>query len=97
MEENNLFWNQLSKFYKIFADSTRLRILNSLLTSEKSVTQICEELNMSQSAVSHQLRILRQSKLVKARKSGKEVYYSLSDEHVEMIIKMGKEHVMEED
>ena len=85
-----------AELFKIFADSTRIRILYSLLDEkEKSVTQICESLNMNQSAISHQLRILKNYKLIKNRRDGKTIYYSLADKHVENIIDQGIEHTIE--
>ena len=87
----------MAVLFKMFADATRLKILQTLINTELNVCEIAYLLNMSHSAISHQLATLKMANLVKARKSGKEVYYSLADEHVEMIIKMGKEHVMEED
>lgn len=80
---------------KNFSDSTRIRILYSLFESERSVSEISELLNMNQSAISHQLRILKDSKLVKNRREGKTVYYSLDDDHVYNIIAQGIEHVKE--
>lgn len=81
--------------FKIFGDSTRIRILYSLYQKEKNVNEISEELNVSQSAISHQLRILKSSKLIKNRRSGKEMFYSLDDDHVYNIIAQGIEHVTE--
>lgn len=81
--------------FKLFADSTRIRIMYSLYEKEKNVNEIAEELNATQSAISHQLRILKSSKLVKNRRSGKEVFYSLDDDHVYNIIAQGIEHVSE--
>ena len=86
---------ELAELFKVFGDSTRTRILTCLEYSELCVCEISEVLNMSISAVSHQLRVLRQSKLVKARKIGKEVYYSLDDDHVLQIISFGFEHLNE--
>ncbi len=85
---------ETADFFKLFGDSSRLRLLILLLHGEKCVTDIAEELNMSQSAVSHQLRVLRQSRLVKYRRDGKTVFYSLDDEHVECIIKDGMQHII---
>ena len=85
----------VSELFKVFGDSTRTNILMALFESEMCVCDICELLRMTKSAISHQLRILRQSKLVKARKSGKEVFYSLADEHVKKIFEMAIEHVVE--
>ena len=78
--------------FKVFADSTRLKILYSLFDSELCVCDIAETLNMSQSSISHQLRTLKQSRLVKYRRDGKSIYYSLADEHVKTIIFQGIEH-----
>ena len=84
-----------AELFKIFGDSTRIRILYSLLEKEKNVNEISEELNMTVSAISHQLRILKGSDLVKNRRSGKNVYYSLADDHVVHILSEGIEHVEE--
>lgn len=94
MNETMLY--ELADLFKVFGDSTRLRILSILMEKEESsVTDLTEDLNMTQSAVSHQLRTLKQSKLVKARRDGKQVYYSLDDEHVRSIIATGMEHLEE--
>lgn len=85
----------LAELFKVFGDSTRLKILCVLLESEMCVCDIAELLNMSFSAISHQLRVLKQSKLVKFRREGKTVIYSLSDEHVRLIIDQGLEHIGE--
>jgi len=85
----------VAELFKVFGDSTRTNILMALFESEMCVCDIGAILNMSKSAISHQLRILRQSKLVKARKSGKEVFYSLADDHVKKIFEMAIEHVNE--
>ena len=85
----------LAELFKVFGDSTRIRILYSLMQSEKNVTEITEELGMNQSAISHQLRILKTSKLVAARREGKAMIYSLADDHVKTIIAMGVEHIEE--
>lgn len=87
--------NELVQFYKIMGDETRLRILKLLEDQEFNVGAISESLQMNQSAVSHQLQLLRYHDLVKTRKSGKEVYYSLKDDHVSIIFKYGLEHIME--
>ncbi|MDD6435613.1 MAG: metalloregulator ArsR/SmtB family transcription factor [Clostridiales bacterium] len=87
----------LAELFKVFGDSTRIRILFSLFDKEKNVSEICGEINMNQSAVSHQLKILKTSKLVKSRRDGKAVYYSLDDDHVKTIIAMGKDHILEKD
>ncbi len=87
----------LSEIFKLFADETRLRIICAILNTELCVCDLCEILNLNQSAVSHQLQLLRSSKLVKYRKEGKQVYYSLEDEHIESIIKMALAHITEGD
>ena len=88
--------SELAELFKIFGDSTRIRILYDLFRGEKNVTEICEDLEMNQSAVSHQLKILRTSKLISSRREGKSMIYSLADDHVKTIIAMGKEHIEEE-
>ena len=85
----------LADLFKIFADSTRIKILYGLFESEMCVCDIAQLLNMTQSAISHQLRSLKQSKLVKYRREGKTVFYSLADAHVRTIINQGLEHVEE--
>ena len=92
-EEGVLF--DLAEFFKVFADSTRIKILYVLLQSEMCVCDIGHALNISQSAVSHQLRVLKQMRLVKYRKEGKSIFYSLSDRHIEHILNQGIEHIME--
>ena len=87
--------NLLALLYRMFADPTRLKILQVLQNHELNVCEIAFLLNMTHSAISHQLATLKMSKLVKSSKKGKEVYYSLDDEHVSMIISIGKEHIME--
>jgi DNA-binding transcriptional ArsR family regulator len=85
----------LADFFKMFADSTRVKIISALLTSELCVCDISFLLGMTKSAISHQLRSLRQTKLVKSRREGKIVYYSLDDEHIKTIISQGIEHIKE--
>ena len=85
----------LSEFYKIFGDETRLRILDLLLNKPLCVNEISGYLDVSQSAISHQLKNLRASNLVKTEKNGKNVYYSISDEHIKVILKYGLEHIKE--
>lgn len=85
----------LAELFKVFGDSTRAKILSCLEISELCVCDICDCLNMNKSAISHQLRILRQAKLVKAKKKGKEVLYSLDDEHVSQIFQCGILHLQE--
>jgi len=85
----------LSEFFKVFSDSTRIKILSSLLVSEMCVCDLAAVLGTSQSAISHQLRLLKAFRLVKSRKAGKVVYYSLSDDHVKSIIELGLAHLSE--
>lgn len=85
----------LAELFKVFGDSTRVKILYVLFEGERNVTQICDVLGMNQPAVSNQLKILKTSKLVKSRRDGKSMLYSLADEHVKTIIAMGKEHLEE--
>ena len=92
-QEEVLF--DLAEFFKVFADSTRIKILYVLLQSEMCVCDIGHILNISQSAVSHQLRMLKQMRLVKYRKEGKSTFYSLSDRHIEQILSQGIEHIAE--
>ena len=92
-EETELY--DLAELFKVFGDSTRIRILFVLFGSEVCVCDLAETLNMTQSAVSHQLKILKQAKLVSSRREGKSVFYSLADEHVRTIIDQGREHIEE--
>ncbi len=85
----------LSELFKIFGDSTRVKIINVLINGEMSVNSISERIGASQSAVSHQLRILKDSKLVKYKKIGNMAYYFLADDHVEKIFMLGCEHINE--
>ncbi len=85
----------LAELFKAFGDTTRIRILYALFESELCVNDMAQLLGLSQTAVSHQLRVLKNNKLVKFRKEGKIVFYSLSDDHVRKIIEMGMEHVEE--
>ncbi len=85
----------LAELFKMFADSTRVKILYALFESELCVCDIAKVLNLTQSAVSHQLRILKGGKLVKYRREGKVVFYSLADEHVRSIIELGMDHISE--
>ena len=85
----------LVDFYKVFGDATRIKILYALLQSEACVCAIADGVGMTQSAVSHQLRTLKQLKLVKNRREGKTVYYSLADSHIQMILNNGMEHIRE--
>ncbi|MGN1317609.1 MAG: ArsR/SmtB family transcription factor [Lachnospirales bacterium] len=90
---DTLFYD-LGDFFKIFGDSSRLKILFVLFKGEKGVSEIVDEVGMSQSAISHQLRILRQNDVVKFRKEGKNVIYSLDDEHVSILLEKGIEHIL---
>jgi len=92
-DENILF--DLSELFKVFGDSTRIRILYCLFSSEMCVCDIATLLNMTQSAISHQLSVLKRSKLVKSRRDGKTIFYSLADSHVRTMIDQGVEHVTE--
>ena len=85
----------LAEFFKVFADSTRMKIIFALMENELCVCDIANIVQTTQSAISHQLRLLKQSKLVKFRKEGKVVYYSLDDEHISQIVKKGREHIEE--
>lgn len=87
----------LAELFKVFGDSTRVRILFTLFDDEQSVTDIAEALNMTTSAVSHQLRILKTNKLIDSRRDGKQIFYFLADEHVHSILDVGREHIEEED
>ena len=92
-DEERLY--DLAELFKVFGDTTRIRMLYVLFESEMCVCDIAELLNMSQSAISHQLRILKQARLVRARREGKTVYYFLADDHVRAIIGQGMEHIEE--
>lgn len=94
MPEEEILYD-LAEFYKVFGDTTRIKILYILLKSELCVCDISQVLGVSQSAVSHQLRMLKQMKLVKYRREGKSVFYSLSDHHIELILRQGLEHISE--
>ena len=93
-EEEEL--NDLAELFKIFGNTTRIRILFVLFEAEVCVCDLAETLNMTQSAISHQLRILKQSRLVKSRREGKSIFYSLADEHVRTIVAQGQEHIEED-
>lgn len=87
--------SNLAELFKVFGDSTRIKILFVLFEAEVCVCDLAQALNMTQSAISHQLKILKQSKLVKSRRDGKSVFYSLADGHVRTIIAQGREHIEE--
>lgn len=87
--------SDLADLFKVFSDSTRMRIMYRLFDGQVSVGDIAESLDMSQSAISHQLRNLKENKLVKSERDGKSIMYSLLDEHVKIIINTGLEHICE--
>ena len=92
-DEERLY--DLAELFKVFGDTTRIRILYVLFEAEMCVCDIAEILNMTQSAISHQLRVLKQARLVRNRRDGKQIYYSLADDHVRTIIGQGMDHVNE--
>lgn len=92
-DEDELY--DLAELFKVFGDSTRIRILFVLFESEMCVCDLAETLNMNQSAISHQLKILKQARLVTGRREGKSVIYSLADNHVRTMIDQGREHIEE--
>ena len=94
MPEDEILYD-LAELFKLFGDSTLIKILYVLFESEMCVCDIAQLLHMTQSAISHQLRALKQSKLVKHRREGKTVFYSLADGHVRTIINQGMEHISE--
>lgn len=93
--ESQEILEHLADFYKMFGDPTRLKILGALLQGEMCVATITDVLEMTQSSVSHQLRVLKRGRLIKSRKEGKWVYYSISDDHVKTIYEMGLSHIKE--
>ena len=93
ISEDTIF--DMAEFFKVFGDSTRMKIISALLKDELCVGEIAMITNSTQSAISHQLRVLKQSKLVKYKKVGKTVYYSLDDNHIYQIYKLVKEHIEE--
>ncbi len=92
-DEESLY--DLAELFKVFGDTTRIRILYALFESELCVYDIAEVLGMTQSAISHQLRVLKQARLVRNRREGKQIYYFLADDHVRTIIGQGMEHLSE--
>ena len=92
-DEKHLY--DLADLFKVFGDSTRIRILFALIEEDYCVQDLAEALDMTQSAISHQLKTLKQSKLVKSRRDGRQVIYSLADDHVRTIIDQGWEHILE--
>lgn len=93
LDEDELY--DLAEIFKVFGDSTRIRILFVLFEAEVCVCDLAQVLNMTQSAVSHQLKILKQNRLVKCRREGKSIFYSLADDHVRTIIAQGQHHINE--
>ena len=89
--------NKLAEFFKMFSDSNRIRLLYMLIDKEICVQHLADQLQMSQSAVSHQLRLLRQQRLVKYEKIGKKIYYSLDDQHIRAILNIGLDHLNHEE
>ena len=92
-DEESLY--DLAELFKVFGDTTRIRILYALFESELCVCDIAQVLGMTQSAISHQLRVLKQARLVRARREGKQIYYFLADDHVRTIIGQGMDHITE--
>ena len=92
-DEESLY--DLAELFKVFGDTTRIRILYALFEAEMCVCDIAQILNMTQSAISHQLRVLKQARLVRNRREGKQIYYSLADDQVRTIIGQGMDHVNE--
>ena len=93
--DNSNIWSDLADLFKVFGDSSRIKILYKLLESEYCVQDLADSLAMTQSAVSHQLKVLKMNKLIKNRRDGKQIFYSLADDHVSTILAMGKEHIEE--
>lgn len=87
----------IADLFKMFGDTSRIRILTKLYDKEICVQELADSLDMTQSAVSHQLKVLKLNKLIKSRREGKQIYYSLADDHVSTILSMGLEHVMEDE
>ena len=94
MPEEEVLYD-MAEFFKVFGDSTRIKIISALFESEMCVCDLSAALNMTQSAISHQLRVLKQANLVKFRREGKVVYYALSDDHVKHIFDQGLVHIQE--
>lgn len=88
-------FDQLADFFSIFSDPARLKILSVLMEKEVCVKELADATGMNQSAVSHQLRVLKQSRIVRSRREGKNIYYSPDDSHIETIINFGIEHILE--
>ncbi|SCY02391.1 ArsR family transcriptional regulator [Lachnospiraceae bacterium XBB2008] len=96
MNDNPKTADELAELFKVFGDPTRLRVLSVLIDGELCVQDIADSLDMTQSAISHQLKILKNSHLVKSRREGKQIMYALDDDHVRTIIAMGMEHIEED-
>lgn len=96
MEDTEILY-AVADFFKVMCDSTRMRIMAALDSGEMCVCDLSELLDMTKSAISHQLKSLKDAQLVKSRRDGKNVYYSLKDDHVKLIIEMGIEHIKEKD
>ena len=96
MEDTEVLYS-LSDFFKVMSDSTRMRIMAALDNEELCVCDLSEVLGMTKSAISHQLKVLKDAKLVKFRRDGKNVFYTLKDDHVKTILEMGIEHIKERD
>lgn len=88
-------FERLADFFRIFGEPARIKILSALMDSELCVSDLSGEVEMSQSAVSHQLRVLKQAHVVRARRDGKNILYSLDDDHIETILSFGMEHILE--
>lgn len=97
MKINDVSASVLADLFKVFGDSTRIRIMAALYEREICVQELAQELNMNQSAISHQLKVMKLNKLIKGRRDGKQMYYSLADSHVSTILSMGLEHLNEDD
>ena len=95
LEQSGILADDLAELFRTFADATRIRVLDVLSEGEICVNDLAERMELSQSAISHQLRILKQNRLVKSRRDGKQILYSLDDEHVHLILKTGLEHIKE--
>ncbi|MCR5301643.1 MAG: metalloregulator ArsR/SmtB family transcription factor [Lachnospiraceae bacterium] len=93
--DNAILLGDLADLFKVFGDSSRIRILYELLEAESCVNDLAQRLDMTQSAVSHQLKILKMNKLVNNRREGKQIIYFLADDHVSTILSMGREHLLE--
>ena len=95
LQPNDEMLYDLADLFRMFADSTRVRVLNELRKKEMGVTELASELGMTTSAISHQLRTLKDSRLIQSRRDGKGILYSLADDHVRTILDMGMEHLIE--